>query len=122
MGTTNFSDLASEAGVSAATVAATTSATIGGGTAITKIVRGTVAVDPLSLDTVTAADLAVTITGAAVGDAVILNPAAAGLTAGLFATDVWVSATDTVKIRFYNGSGGTINEASALWNYTLIRS
>jgi hypothetical protein len=95
---------------------------VGSGTQITKIVKGTVSVNPASLATVTAADLSVTITGAAVGDAVIMNPPAAGLTAGLFATDVWVSAADTVKIRFYNGSAGTIDEAAADWTYTLIRS
>lgn len=102
--------------------AAPTSLAIGGGTAITKVVRGTVAVDPASLLTVAAADTSITITGAAVGDTVILNPPTAGLTAGLLICGAWVSATNTVKVRLYNSTGSTIDEASASWTYTLIRS
>ncbi len=106
----------------ATTVAATTSLTVGSGTAITKIVKGTVSVNLASMDTLTSADLDVTIAGAAVGDAVILQPPAADMTAGLLVCQVWVAAADTVTVRVYNSSGGTINEAAANWIYTLIRS
>lgn len=92
------------------------------GTTITKILKGTVSVNLASLATVTAADLDVTITGAAVGDAVILQPPAADMTAGLLVCQAWVAATDTVTVRVYNASGGTIDEAAATWIYTLIRS
>jgi hypothetical protein len=96
--------------------------TVGGGTQLTKIFRGTVSINPASLATVTAADTSVTITGAVVGDSVILNPPTAGLTAGMLVCGAWVSATDTVKVRLYNGSVGTIDEAAANWTYTIIRS
>lgn len=108
--------------VTGTTVTASTSATIGGGTAITKVIRGTVAVDPASLNDTTTADTSITITGAAVGDTVIMNPPTAGLTAGLLICGAWVSATDTVKVRIRNESGGTIDEASGTWSYCLIRS
>ncbi len=94
----------------------------GSGTTITKILKGTVAVNLASLATVTAADLDVTITGAAVGDSVIIQPPAADMTAGLLVCQAWVAAADTVTIRVYNASGSTIDEASATWIYTLIRS
>lgn len=108
--------------VSATTSSASTSLTVGGGTAITKIVKGTVAVNPSSLTTGTGEILTVTLTGAAVGDAVILHPPAAGLTTGLLICQAYVSATDTVKVQIWNPTGGTIDEASANWIYTLIRS
>lgn len=92
------------------------------GTQITKILKGTVAVNLASLATVTAADLDITITGAVVGDTVILHPPAADMTAGLLVCQAWVAAADTVTVRVYNASGGTIDEASANWIYTLIRS
>lgn len=92
------------------------------GTTITKIYKGTVAVDVASLLTVASADTSITITGAAVGDIVILNPPTTAATAGLLVCQAHVSATDTVKARIYNSSGGTIDEASGTWYYTLIRS
>lgn len=92
------------------------------GSTITFIKKGTVTVDLDSLDTVTAADKTLTITGAVAGDIVILCPPATAMTAGLLVCQAWVSAADEVKVRVYNGSGGTINEASATWAYTLIRS
>jgi hypothetical protein len=93
-----------------------------GGTTVTKVLKGTVSVNPASLNNATAADESITISGAAVGDAVILNPPTAGLTAGMLIVGAWVSATDTVKVRLYNSTGAPINEAAADWTYTLIRS
>jgi hypothetical protein len=95
---------------------------VGSGTTITKVLKGTVAVDLASLATVTAADKDITIAGAAVGDTVIIQPPAADMTAGLLVCQAWVAATDTVTVRVYNASGSTIDEASATWVYTLIRS
>jgi hypothetical protein len=95
---------------------------VGSGTTITKILKGTVAVDLASMNTVTGADLDVTVTGAVVGDLVFMQPPAADMTAGLLVGQAWVAAADTVTVRVYNFSGGTINEASATWIYTLIRS
>jgi hypothetical protein len=33
-----------------------------------------------------------------------------------------VSAADTVKLRVFNGSAGTVDESSGTWDYILIRS
>jgi hypothetical protein len=99
-----------------------TGLTVGSGTQITKILRGTVSVNPASLNGTTAADTSVTISGAATGDTVIMNAPTAGLTAGMFIVGAWVSATDTVKVRLYNSTGAPIDEAAANWSYCLIRS
>ncbi len=93
-----------------------------GGTAITKVVKGTVNINFADLAADTVATETVTLTGAAVGDTVILNPPAAGLTAGLLILQAFVSAANTVSIVVLNHSGGNINEGAADWNYVLIRS
>jgi hypothetical protein len=92
------------------------------GTPLTLIKKGTVTVDLADLATTAVADNSITVTGAAVGDLVLLQPPAAALTAGLILAQAWVSATNTVKIRVYNPTGGSINEASGTWVYALIRS
>lgn len=92
------------------------------GTQLTYVQRGSVAVDPASLAATTEAETSVTIAGAVAGDTVIMNPPAAGLTAGLLFCGAYVSAADTVKIRLYNTTAGPIDEPSGNWNYCLIRS
>lgn len=88
--------------------------------ALTLVKTGTVAVDPASLLTATLNETAVTITGAAVGDIVIMNPPSA-LEATLAFAGAYVSATNTVKVRLANISAGTVDGASASWTYTLLR-
>jgi hypothetical protein len=95
---------------------------INSGTPITKIVKGTFTMDAADLATVTAADESVTVSGATVGDTVIVNCPATALTAGMLVCQAWVSATDTIKVRLYNASGGSINLASLTFTYCLIRS
>lgn len=64
-------------------------------------------------------ELTVTVTGAAVGNVVILG-APAAIETGL----VWngyVSATNTVKVRISNITGSSINPASASWRVSAVR-
>jgi hypothetical protein len=87
------------------------------------IKTGTVSVNPASIATLAVGEVTLTISGAVVGDKVVMNPPAAGLTAGVFYTgDARVSAADTVKIRIYNSTGGSVDEAAATWDYCLIRA
>lgn len=126
MADTNFSSVAATGGftgpVTATTAAATTSLTVGGGTAITKIVRGTIAVDAASMLTLTASVATLTITGAATGDTVIITPGTAGFTAGIMIGAAYVSAANTVKVDLFNATAGTVDNASLTCFYTLIRS
>lgn len=87
-----------------------------------ELVLGTVSVNPASISTLAVGEVTVTITGAVEGDSVIMTPPAAGLTAGLIVCDARVSAADTVKIRIYNSTGGSVDEAAATWAYCLIRA
>jgi hypothetical protein len=102
-------------------VAAATSLAIGGGTVIAKVLKGSVTINPASVAGNTVADQTFTLTGAVVGDVVELNVPTAGITAGLNVIMAWISATDTVKVRFHNTTGGAIDEASATWFYKLTR-
>lgn len=68
----------------------------------------------------TSAELTVTVTGAAVGDKVVLG-APSTLEAGLIPFG-YVSATNTVSIRVFNGSGGTVDPASASWKVAVFTS
>ena len=130
MGTTNFDAVAAPDGftgpltgaVTATTAAATTSLTVGGGTAITKIVKGTISINPSSLTTFQVETLTLTITGAAVGDIVVLSPSATGFTSGIMMSNPWVSSANAVKCTILNATGGTLDESAATCYYTLIRS
>jgi hypothetical protein len=92
------------------------------GTQITTILKGSVAVNPASLADGAEADTSITITGAVVGDIVVLNPPTDALDAGIIVGQAHVSAADTVKVRIHNNSGGTVDVASGTWYYLLIRS
>ena len=107
--------------VTATTASASTSLTVGGGSAITYIKKGTIAVDAGSCGDNDIVEVSLTITGAAAGDTVIMNPPAAGQTAGLGFAGAYVSSANTVKLRLINVSGGTVDEGSLTWEYCLIR-
>lgn len=93
-----------------------------GGTTLTKMVKGTVTVNPASVAANSVSTQTFTLTGAMVGDSLQLNPPAAGLTTGLVVLPSWVSAADTVSIVFQNTTASPIDEPSGSWTYTLIRS
>lgn len=87
---------------------------------LTLVMKGTVAVDPASLLTLTSNETSVTITGAATGDIVIMNPPST-LESSLSFTGAYVSAADTVKVRITNHSAGTVDGASGTWTYCILR-
>lgn len=79
-----------------------------------------VAVDPGSIGIDAVLRVAVTLTGALVGDAVIAVPPAA-LEAGLNALVPFVSAADTVQLPILNDTAAAIDGASRNWDFILIR-
>lgn len=88
--------------------------------AMTYIKSGTIAVDPASLATLSSSETSVTISGAAVGDIVIMNPPAS-LETGLAFSGARVSAADTVLVRLTNVTAGSVDGTSRTWTYTIIR-
>jgi len=91
----------------------------GGGTQFKQLLSATATLDFANIvaNTVGTA-LTMTVTGAAVGDTVELG-APSALEAGLVGFG-FVSATNTVSIRLFNGTGADINPASATWRATVI--
>lgn len=103
-------------------VQAKTSLAVGSGTALTKIVKGSISVNPPSIATLAAAVVTLTITGAVAGDVVVINPGTVGFTAGICLSSPFVSAADTVKVTVINMTAGTLDEAALACDYILIRS
>lgn len=86
---------------------------IGGGGSITKILTGSATLDFGSIVTLLSADLTITVTGAAVGDPVMLALPASP-TAGIIFNG-YVSATNTVTIRGFNITALSVDPASATY-------
>lgn len=90
----------------------------GGGIGITKMLTATADLDFPSLSSNETEELTMTVTGAAIGDTVILA-APSGLERDLVFSG-FVSATDTVNVRLHNCNHGAINPASATWRATVM--
>lgn len=95
------------------------SVAIGGGTAITKVLTATATLDYASIAAAGSEDKTITVTGAAVGDAVAFSLPAA-IDVGLV-FNAFVSATNTVTIRASNVTAAPIDAASASFRVVVIR-
>ena len=80
-------------------------------------VRG--AVNFASSSTLTSNDQTLTVTGAQLGDPVILGGAAVPAANGLYTA--FVSLADTVTVRFINYSGGTVDPASFIATVGVVQ-
>ena len=92
---------------------------IGSGTPIAKVLSATATLDFGNTSTLTSTDLTITVTGAAVGDSVAIGLPAAPDANGCFTG--WVSAANTVTVRFNNYSAGSIDPASATYRATVTQ-
>jgi hypothetical protein len=92
---------------------------IGSGTPIAKVLSATDTLDFGNTATLTSTDLTITVTGAAVGDSVAIGLPAAPDANGCFTG--WVSAANTVTVRFNNYSAGSIDPASATYRATVTQ-
>lgn len=78
----------------------------------------TATVDPASLADAAGASTDVTVTGAAVGDFVMVAP---GVDVVDTTVTAFVTAANTVTIRVQNESGAGANLASSTWNIMVLR-
>lgn len=81
---------------------------------------GSATLDFPSTTTLLSADLTITVTGAADGDVVSLGVPNTSVNANTFYT-AWVSATNTVTVRFNNYSSGTVNPASGTFKVFVTK-
>ena len=88
----------------------------GSGVAITKVLSATASLDFGSISAVSQASLTITVTGAAVGDEVVMALPAAPAAGIVF--NAFVSAANTVTIRASNITASPVDPAAA--NYGVI--
>ena len=88
------------------------------GTVIKTIKSGTGAIDLGSIAAAETGSGTITITGAASGDALIVNVPA--LTTGLGFAGSNITGANTATLYFVNATGSPIDNASATFNYTWI--
>lgn len=105
--------------LAATTITASTSAVIGGsGATIKGIYSAAISVVVGTNAAAAEADVSLTITGVRAGDLVLLAPIDAAVETGVGICAVWVSANDTVKVRFTNLNAAlALNGSTANWNY-----
>ena len=92
----------------------------GGGGAVEAPLYGSAALNFPEVDAADQQELTITVTGAAVGDGVVLAPPASP-EAGLVFTGR-VSAADTVTVRASNITAAPIDPASATWGAFVLKS
>lgn len=89
------------------------------GSSISKVLTATASLDFGSIAAQTSADLTVTVTGAATGDAVVMGLPAAPESGVVF--NAFVSSANTVTIRATNATSGAVDPASATFRATVIQ-
>ncbi len=83
--------------------------------------KGSATLDFGSTAAQSSADLTITVTGAADGDIVIVGPVNASTNANSCFT-AWVSAANTVTVRFNNYSSAAIDPASGTFKVYVIKN
>lgn len=90
------------------------------GTIINEIIKVTLNGNIGSVNSLSEGNLTLIVTNAAVNSTVYVSPAG-GLPAGLLISYAYVSAANTVSIKFYNATGIAINPAARDFYITVIR-
>ena len=93
---------------------------VGSGTLLKKVLSATAALDFASTNAQLSADLTMTVTGAAVGDVVLLG-VPNGATLANCDFSAWVSATNTVTVRLNNYSSSAKDPPSGTFRATVLQ-
>ncbi len=91
---------------------------VGSGATVTKVLSGSASLDFAEIAAAAQASLTITVTGAAVGDEVILGLPAAPAAGIVF--NAFVSAANTVTIRASNISASPVNPTAATYGVIVI--
>lgn len=91
---------------------------IGTSTVVKGITYGSASLDPASINGNSTGTVTTTITGAATGDIVIVNPPA--LTTGLAFAGCAVTSADTLTIYLVNATASPINNAAATFKWAWV--
>jgi hypothetical protein len=85
------------------------------------VLRGSASLDFPSMATNTSQTLTITVTGAAVGDDVMLSRTGTPVNDALF-YHAWVSAANTVSVRARNNTTGTIDPAAETFRVIVFKA
>lgn len=102
------------------TVSASTSATVGSGTAITKVVVYTPSLTPAAIAANTSAEQTFTVTGVTTADTIYINPPS--LTAGTGIVSVRITAADTIGISWGNFTAGSLTPPAGTYRILAVRN
>ena len=86
---------------------------------LTRTLTNTATLDFPNTSSNSSSDLTLTVTGAADGDVVAIGVPNGSYASGVFVG--FVSASNTVTVRFHNGSGGAVNPASGTFRASVIK-
>lgn len=87
-------------------------------TLFSAVLNGSATIDPASIAASATATTTITVTGAAVGDFVMVAP---GVDLNGLIYSAYVSAADTVEIALYNPTAGAVDLASSTWKAKVLR-
>jgi hypothetical protein len=87
---------------------------------IPKIIKASATLNFPSTGAHSSSDLTVTVTGAAIRDGVVIQPDPAAIVANSCYT-AWVSATNTVTVRYNHYGSGSSDPASNVFDLTIIK-
>jgi hypothetical protein len=96
------------------------SLTVGGGTPIVKVVSVTAVLDFPSTSAQTSRDTTISVSGAAIGDAVSLGVPPTSMTTNC-SYMAWVPVANNVTVRFINSSTGALNPASGIFRVAVMK-
>ncbi len=99
----------------------TTQATIGSGTAVTKVSLYTPSLTPTAVTADTSAEQTFTVTGLATTDTVVVNPPAS-FGDGLVLAGARVSAANTLAVRFGNMTAGSLTPVAGTYRVLAVRN
>jgi hypothetical protein len=89
---------------------------IGNGTLTKQMKYGSVSINPASIATVSRAATTFTVTGAAVGDMLVMSPPAT-LNDDLIFCGAKITGANTGTMYLYNPTGGPIDDGALTWEY-----
>ena len=84
----------------------------------TKVLNATAVINPVSLADGAGQNVSMTVTGAAIGDFVLISP---GVDLQGITVTASVISADTVEIRIQNESGGSLDLGTSTWKAKVIQ-
>lgn len=83
--------------------------------------KGNINIDPPRIAANSAGEQTFNLSGANVGDVLLLNPPANGINGGVYMMSSRVSGANQITVTFFNPTGGTVDASSGNWTFVLYK-